>query len=126
MIAPETADARMSAPVFRACIARSDSASTTGRSRPSGSGVTDARVDGLASDHAHRTGGMRNRLDNAEFACGDERVATRGRARQEMKRLGQQSVSSQDGHAFSGDDVQRGRPRAWCRCPSRQVVVDEE
>ena len=43
-----------------------------------------------------------------------------------MEGLGEESVAGQDGHAFSGDDVQR-RPAAshGVVVHRRQVVVDE-
>ena len=43
MIAPAAAEARISAPVFFACITRTPSASSGGARRPTGSGVTQAR-----------------------------------------------------------------------------------
>ena len=83
-------------------------------------------IDRLPSNHADGAGRMRDGLDDAQLAGDDEGIATRGRACEEMKRLGQQSVARQDGHAFSGDDVQRGPAASHGVVVHRgQVVVDE-
>ena len=63
MTAPAAADARISAPVLRACIARSPSASNArARCRPA------VEIDRLAADHAARAGGLGDDADRADLA----------------------------------------------------------
>ena len=126
MIAPLTADARMSAPVLRACMAR----------RPSASSVIACprrlpgrlQIDRLSADHAAGARGFaddRGCTRSLPRARSPDRPS-RGSAREQRERLGVQAVARQDRDAVAVDDVQR-RPSAAQRVVVHrgQVVVDE-
>ena len=118
MTAPAAADARISAPVFRACIARSPSPS---KAAPAARGL---EIDRLSADHAARPGGVGDDADRAQLAR--RPVAVRRLARHQRERLGQQAVAGEDRQPLAEHDV-AGRPAAPQRVVvhGRQVVVDE-
>ena len=125
MTAPLTAEARISAPVLRACM-RAQAVGVEGERVPRrlAGGL---QVDRLAADHAGGAGGL---ADDARctrsLRAADVGIVRRRLARQQRERLGLQAVAGEDRDAVAVDDVQR-RPSAPQRVVvhRRQIVVDE-
>ena len=125
MIAPADADARISAPVLRACIARRPSASSVD-ARP---GACPAACRSIAWPPT-----MPRRRPRRRRCCERRAASARpapdpcaGRlARQQRERFGLQAVAGENRHAFAEHDVER-RPPASQRVVvhRRQIVVDE-
>ncbi len=128
MMAPDTAEARISAPVFIACIACRPLASSEGRVRPGISVVPAAsRSTACPPTMPERAGRSRNPLDDAQLPRGQIGVGAGARlARQQRKGLGEQAIAGQDGDAVAVHHVQ-GRPAPPQRVVvhRRQVVVNE-
>ncbi len=124
MIAPLTADARISAPVFRRCIARSPSAS----SETAWPGAWPAACRSIAWPPTMPVApaASADDLHDAELPRDERRIGAVGLAREQRERLRLQAVARQDRDAVAVDDVQR-RPSAAERVVVHggQVVVDE-
>ncbi len=124
MIAPPSADALMSAPVFCRCMARS--VCGVERQRMAGYLSGGLQVDHLSANHP---GGRRRRChdtDRCDLARDHRRVVRARLARHQRERLALQRIAGKDGDAVTVDGVQRRSPAPQAvvvHC--RQVVVDQ-
>ena len=125
MIAPLTADARISAPVLRACIARRPSASSVS----AWPGACPAACRSIAWPPTMPAAPAASPIDaqrRAACAPASVGIVVCRLAREQRERLGLQAVAGEDRDAVAVDDVQR-RPSAPQRVVvhRRQIVVDQ-
>ena len=106
MTAPAGTGARISAPVFRACMALQRRGVERCGGLPRAHAPNGGEIDGLATDHARGAGRLGDH-DAVARSFRARRSASRraGLARQQAKRLGLEPVAGEDGHPLAVHDV---------------------
>ena len=127
MTAPAATDARISAPVLRACMSRKAVRRQRRRLADCRSRRPDRiEIDRLSADHAGRAGGVGDQRQHAQLPHHQRGVMPLRFAREQAKRFGLQTVAGENRHAFAVHDVRRRPPAPQVIViHRRQVVVDQ-